>query len=129
VVVNANGQKLWITNRPPKGKKLRTIDLEPGQRLELNDATTSTDVWAIERDTMKPYHPTQKPVELPLRAIRNSSQPEEIVLDLFLGSGSTAVAAHKIGRVCYGTELDPGYTAVVLERLADEGLKPEKVVE
>jgi DNA modification methylase len=127
VVINANGHKLWVTSRPPKGKKLRTIDLEPGQRLELNEATASADVWAVERDTMKPYHPTQKPVELPLRAIRNSSEPGDIVLDLFLGSGSTAVAAHKIGRVCYGTELDPGYTAVVLERLADEGLKPEKV--
>jgi DNA modification methylase len=127
LVVSAGGKKLWITNRPPKGKKLRTVELDADQRLELNDATASSTIWSVERDTTKPYHPTQKPVELPLRALRNSSQPEEIVLDLFLGSGSTAVAAHKAGRVCYGTELDPGYTAVVLERLADEGLKPEKV--
>jgi DNA modification methylase len=49
------------------------------------------------------------------------------VLDLFLGSGSTAVAAERTGRTCYGTDYNEGYVAVVLERLSEEGLKPERV--
>ena len=95
--------------------------------MELNEPGDESNLWHIGRDTTKPFHPTQKPIELAARALRTSSEPGDIVLDLFLGSGSTAVAAHKTGRACYGTELDPGDTAVVLERLDDEGLKPEKV--
>ena len=46
----------------------------------------------------------------------NSSRKGEVVLDLFLGSGSTLIAAEKIGRKCYGMELDPRYVDVVVER-------------
>jgi DNA modification methylase len=50
------------------------------------------------------------------RAIANSSRPGERVLDLFLGSGSTLIAAERTGRICVGLELDPRYVDVALAR-------------
>lgn len=64
-------------------------------------------------------HPTQKPVALVERAIVNSSKTDDIILDLFLGSGSTLITAQKASRKCYGTELDPRYVDVVVQRYVD----------
>jgi DNA modification methylase len=75
-----------------------------------------SDVWRIARPSDSPLHPTMKPLELIERAIENSSKPGDIVLDLFLGSGSTLVAAERTGRVCYGMELDPHYAQVAVLR-------------
>ena len=72
-------------------------------------------------------HPTTKPVELIARMVANSSRPGELIYDPFCGSGSTIVAAHQLGRIGYGCEIDPGYVAVELERLSLLGLKPEVV--
>jgi len=72
-------------------------------------------------------HPTQKPVELIARMVSNSSRPGELVYDPFSGSGSTILAAHQLGRIGYGVEIDPGYVAVTLERLSMLGLKPQLV--
>lgn len=84
-----------------------------------------SDVWSIPRPKRSEEHPTMKPVELVARAIRNSSVRFDIVLDPFLGSGTTAVACQETERVCYGVESDPKYIAVCLERLANLGLKPK----
>lgn len=64
-------------------------------------------------------HPTMKPVELLQQQIVNSSKQEDIVLDLFLGSGSTLIASEKTGRICYGMELDPKYVDVIVKRWED----------
>ena len=72
----------------------------------------------VDKDTDY-QHPTQKPIELAMRAMRNSSEPKDIVLDLFLGSGSTMVAAENLNRKCYGIEIDPNYCAVILQRMQD----------
>jgi len=61
-------------------------------------------------------HPTQKPVELMRRPILNHTKPGELVYDPFLGSGTTLAAAEVTGRVCYGLELDPKFTDVVVGR-------------
>ena len=69
-----------------------------------------------------------KPVELVLRAVTNSSRPGAIVLDPFMGSGSTLIACQQAGRVCYGSELDPGYCDVVVKRWEDfTGEKAQRV--
>jgi DNA modification methylase len=74
-------------------------------------------LWQIKRDVTKDYvHPTQKPVALPARAIRNSSKRKDAVLDLFLGSGSTLIAAESLERRCFGIELDPKYCDAVVKR-------------
>ena len=57
-----------------------------------------------------------KPVEIVQRAIINSSRRGDIVLDLFMGSGTTLIAAQTLERRCYGMELDPRYADVVVER-------------
>jgi len=77
--------------------------------------TNESDLWNIAKDS-KYKHPTQKPVELSFRAIKNSSKEKNIVLDLFLGSGSTLIAAEKTNRKCYGMELDPKYCDVIIQR-------------
>lgn len=79
---------------------------------------TQTDVWDFSRDNTIDYnHPTQKPIKLSSQAINNSSKSEDLILDLFLGSGSTMVAAHQLSRKCYGMELDPKYCQVIIDRM------------
>jgi DNA modification methylase len=96
----------------------------------LKNMMDESSVWEIDRDQAVKYqHPTQKPVTLAIRALCNSSQPENIVLDLFSGSGSTLIACENTERVCYGMELDPKYCAVILQRYFDvTGNNPKKVV-
>ena len=73
----------------------------------FNGDRTQTSVWQLSRDSQQTYkHPTQKPIVLPAKAITNSSKEQDIISDLFLGSGSTMVAAHQLNRKCYGMELD-----------------------
>lgn len=95
---------------------------------EMQDAS---DVWNVSRDPSKTYvHPTQKPVELPARAIRNSSKKGDIVFEPFSGSGSTMLACEQLERTCYAMDIDPAYCEATLrrwERLTGE--KAEKVAE
>jgi DNA modification methylase len=75
-------------------------------------------VWSVGKDGASNYlHPTQKPVELPAMAIENIINQNEVVLDLFLGSGSTMVASNQLKRKCYGMELDPKYCDVIVRRM------------
>lgn len=75
-------------------------------------------VWEFDKQSI-PGHTTPKPVDLIARAMQNSSRANDLVLDLFLGSGSTILAAEKTGRKCYGMELDPKYCDVVIKRWED----------
>jgi DNA modification methylase len=85
------------------------------------------DVWSIPRPAESEVHPTTKPLALVERAIKNSSRRDDLVLDLFLGSGTTVVAAERTGRACFGMELDPHYCRVVIARWeAFTGLRAEK---
>jgi DNA modification methylase len=74
-----------------------------------------SDLWKIAKDT-KYKHPTQKPVELPSRALKNSSKQDNIILDLFGGSGSTLIACEKLNRKARIMELDPIYCDVIIKR-------------
>lgn len=90
------------------------------QKMKRAEEQGQTTVWSMARDKVGEYvHPTQKPVELIVHALRNSSKSGDLVLDLFLGSGSTLIAADKTERVCYGLELDPKYLDVVIKRWED----------
>lgn len=74
-------------------------------------------LWKINRDRTLLYnHPTQKALELAQRAIRNSSKPEDIVFDPFLGSGTTLIAAARLGRRCFGMEIEPKYCDCIVRR-------------
>jgi len=61
-------------------------------------------------------HPAQKPVAVMEWALQQFPDEPRHVLDVYLGSGTTLIACENLGRICYGCELDPGYTAVTLER-------------
>jgi len=79
-------------------------------------ARDQSDVWEIARPAASPLHPTQKPLELLERAIEHSSRPDDLVLDLFGGSGSTLIAAERTGRRGAMLELDPVYCDVIVAR-------------
>lgn len=74
-------------------------------------------VWSIGKDKAIDYkHPTQKPVELATTALENCTINSSIILDLFLGSGSTLIACEKTNRKCFGMELDEHYCDVIINR-------------
>jgi DNA modification methylase len=93
----------------------------------FRDNRSQNSVFEVDKPQVNALHPTTKPVELISRMVANSSRPGELIYDPFAGSGSTILAAHQLGRVGYGCEIDAGYVAVTLERLSLLGLKPERV--
>lgn len=72
-------------------------------------------------------HPTQKPIKLISWCIEKAGDDIRAILDPFLGSGTTLIAAHRLGRVCYGCEIEPRYADVILKRAEAEGLTVEKL--
>jgi DNA modification methylase len=75
-----------------------------------------TTIIKYDRPTKSKLHPTMKPVGLMEYLVKNSSKQEDIILDSFLGSGSTLIACEKLDRICYGIELDPKYCDVIIKR-------------
>jgi len=75
-----------------------------------------TSVWEVNKPLKNGLHPTMKPIELMTKPIINSSKESMIVLDPFLGSGSTLIACEASNRICYGMELDPYYIDVIITR-------------
>jgi DNA modification methylase len=85
-----------------------------------------SNVWNFDKPQRNGEHPTMKPIALVAKAINNSSKIENIIMDLFLGSGSTMVASHQLKRKCYGMELDPKYCQVIIDRM--KKLDPSLVI-
>lgn len=99
-----------------------------GKSIKWYGATDEKTVWELPNDNKNKLHPTQKPIALGERAIKNSSTRNNIILDIFLGSGSTLIAAEKLKRKCYGMELDEKYCDVIIERWEQfTGNKAEKI--
>ncbi len=86
-----------------------------------------TNVWnyagvnTLDRDRRKDLalHPTVKPLSMVADAIRDCSHPSGVILDTFLGSGTTLLACEQTGRICAGIELDPLYVDVTIRRWQD----------
>lgn len=85
------------------------------QPFNAGDRKTTT-VWTVTRQTTGTVHPTQKPVALIEIALENSSKSDDVVLDLFGGSGSTLIACEKTNRQARIMELDPKYCDVIIRR-------------
>jgi DNA modification methylase len=114
---------IWRKDRFTLGRADYQRQYEPiwfgwreGAKHQWHGGRDQGDVWDVDRPSESQAHPTMKPLALVERALENSSSRGDIVLDLFLGSGSTIIAAERTGRVCFGTELDPHYASVVLAR-------------
>lgn len=108
------GQKTVLQHTRADLQQLRKDELIT-VLVSLQDTST---VWELDGDTIVFYqHPDQKPVTLAGRAIMNSSQEGEIVLDLFGGTGTTMVAGDQLGRKVYAMELDPILCQVHINRM------------
>jgi DNA modification methylase len=96
---------------------VRTVVLKVPE-YEVQGATDGSDttIWKVDKPLANIDHPTIKPVEIPRRALENSTLNGAVVYDPFLGSGSTMIAAEMTGRRCYGMELDPKYCDVIVKR-------------
>ena len=115
-LLGEDGSHVHVQRDPPKGKKPRTISVQPGEVVMLS-SLEGTDVWEVQPDSKKDYvHPNQKPVELSIRAMVNNTEPGEVVLDLFTGSGSTLIGCQRTGRVFRGLELDKRWADLIIKR-------------
>ena len=88
---------------------------QKGKHQWFSDRKQTT-IWEYDRPKSSKDHPTMKPIPLMAYPIQNSSMRGTIVLDPFLGSGSTLMAADQTGRVCYGIELDEKFVDVIVKR-------------
>lgn len=86
----------------------------------------NTSVWEFDRPTKSKEHPTMKPIELIAEALLNSSKENDLVIDLFGGSGSTLIACEQLYRKCRMMELDEHYCDVIIQRW--ENLTGKKAV-
>ncbi len=114
---------IWVKNNASMGWQLYRQQHETlsygwkSGKVYQTKARDLTSTWKVSKDANQTYqHPTQKPIELCAMPLQNSSRKGDIILDLFLGSGSTLIAAEQTDRICYGMELDPHYCDVIRKR-------------
>jgi len=114
---------IWVKNRFTLGRADYQREFEPiwygwpaGVKRYWCGDRNQSDVWRIDRPNESPLHPTMKPIELIERAIENSSKLGDTVLDPFLGSGSSLIAAERTGRCFRGVEISPEYVDVAIAR-------------
>jgi DNA modification methylase len=114
---------IWVKGHFSVGKNNYHHQFEPmlygwrdGAKPYWSGDTTQSDVWHAPKNNSNPLHPTMKPVQLIERAIKNSSQKGDFILDPFGGSGSTLIAAEHTGRKALLIELDPQYVDITVKR-------------
>ncbi len=115
---------IWLKNNHVLGRVDYAYKHEPilyawkaGGHKFYGDFQTS--ILEFDKPTSSKFHPTMKPVELIERLVSNSSRDTDIVLDPFLGSGTTLIACERLNRKCRAVEIAPKYVAVALERWAE----------
>ena len=93
-----------------------------------NTHDNMSDVWKFSKVTGEERHghATPKPVEMIARCIKSSTQDGGLLVEPFLGSGTTLIAAEQVGRKCYGIEISPAYCDVIVKRW--ENLTGKKAV-
>lgn len=114
---------IWAKNTFTLGRSDLQRQYEPilygwreGAERKWCGARDQGDVWFFDKPARNDLHPTMKPVGLIMRAIRNSSDRNDLILDPFLGSGTTLIAAERTNRICYGMELEPLYVDTAVRR-------------
>jgi len=128
---NAHETMIWASKTPQaKGYTFHYEALKAG-----NDDTQARSDWflpicsgeeRLKGEDGRKAHPTQKPLALLRRVILASSNPGDVVLDPFFGSGTTGAAARALGRHFIGIERDPGYAEIARRRIAEVApLSPE----
>lgn len=118
-------QLVWFKTNATFGSPFARyhFDYEPfiyvrkGAPSKWNGGTTERAVWHLSREPANIHHPTQKPTRLMLRAIQNSSDVGDLILDPFCGSGTTCVAAKMLGRRYIGIDISEEYCQIARQRL------------
>ena len=117
-----SGTIIWLKDRLVLGRSKYHNKYEPcwfgwnKSGETFTDDRSLTNVFECKRPIKSDLHPTMKPIELLEMPLKHNPKAKS-VLDLFLGSGSTMVAAHQLKRKCYGMELDPKYCQVIIDRM------------
>ena len=122
-----SGCCIWKKNSLVLGRSPYQWQHEPclfgwkkGGRHQWYSDRKQTTIWEYDRPRVSKEHPTMKPVALMAYPIQNSSMSNCIVLDPFLGSGSTLIAAEQAGRICCGIELDEKFVDVIVKRYIEQ---------
>lgn len=140
MMMNENGFPLrhciiWVKNNHVLGRCDYNYKHEPilfgwaNRHKFYGEGAMKTSVWDVAKPLKNDLHPTMKPVELIENAVLNSSLPKELIIDMFLGSGSTLIACEKTKRTCYGMELNEKYCDVILKRWEDYTGKTAELVQ
>ena len=117
-------QLVWNKNNHVLGRCDYNYKHEPiiyGWKLDgthtfYGNGKMKTSVWDFPKPHQSKLHPTMKPVELIGEALLNSSKQDDLIIDLFGGSGSTLIACEQLKRKCYMCEIDPHYCDVIITR-------------
>ena len=114
---------VWIKNNAcPNRYYMKNCEfilfLYKGKAKPINDMSTKAALQINNINGKNKLHPTEKPIELLAKFVLNSTQEGEVVLDPFMGSGSTGVAAKELNREFIGIELDDKYFKIAKERLS-----------
>lgn len=124
---------IWVKNTFVMGRQDYQWRHEPilygwkeGAGHYFTDDRKQSTVLEFDKPSRNAEHPTMKPVDLLVYLIKNSSKEQNLILDLFGGSGSTLIAAEQTNRICYMMELDPKYSDVIIKRW--ENLTGEKAI-
>lgn len=118
-----SGCCIWVKNALVLGRSPYQWRHEPclfgwkqkGKHQWYGDRKQTT-VWEYDKPRSSKDHPTMKPVQLMSYPIKNSTMTNGVVLDPFLGSGSTLIACCETDRVCRGIELDPKFVDCIVKR-------------
>lgn len=119
---------VWDLQEEQKAEWINKASKDELKQL-VNRMTEGPVVWKVGKDNTAFYmHPTQKPVEVNQKALKHFTKPGDVVVDLFLGSGSNLIACETLQRKCAGMELDPKYVDVIIQRWEEfTGKKAEKI--
>jgi DNA modification methylase len=111
-----------IRNKPYLAESITNLnevlnkEFSTGNNL-LAEVDSFIDIWTAKRLSAKDYqHATSKPITLHEKAIKRCTKPGDIILDSFLGSGSTLLAGEQLGRKVYGCELEPRFCDLIIKR-------------
>jgi len=106
-------EMVWFIANSPTSKKVIGKAGMAGERT----VNGKPNIWRYPRSTQDRNHTAEKPTEMVGFGIENSSDENDLVIDFFLGGGTTMVAAHQLNRKCYGMEIDPKYCQVIVDRM------------